>query len=121
MAKRAADTIPLSGRASVYCCLSRPTKGEPTMMPPDKGNMMTTPPDEGEPTTITAGDDDGRGPNDCALDAPPLRFGQKNNNQLVTAAAKAGGGRKESADNHTATTTGDDITAQLMTDRGGGQ
>jgi hypothetical protein len=66
-----------------------------------------------------AGDNDSRGPDDRAADAPTSCFAQKNNNQLAMGAAKAGSGRKENADNHTATTTGNDRSVQWMTEWGG--
>ena len=68
-----------------------------------------------------AGDDDGRGPDNRAADAPPSRFGQKTNNQLATGAAKAGSGRQESVENHASTMTGDDGSVQWMTERGDGR
>ena len=67
-----------------------------------------------------AGDDDGRGPDNRAADAPPSHFGQKTNNQLATGAAKAGSGRQESVKNHTSTMMGDDGSVQWMTERGDG-
>ena len=67
-----------------------------------------------------AGNDDSQGPDDCAADAPPSRFGQKNNNQLATGAAKVGGGRQESVENHTVMTTGNGVSVQWMTEWGDG-
>jgi hypothetical protein len=67
---------------------------------------------------LAAGDDDARGPDDRAVDAPPSRYGQKNNNQLATGAVKVGGGRQESVENHTSMTTGDDRSVQWMTEWG---
>ena len=73
-------------------------------------------------TCVSAvGNNDGRGPNDRAADAPPSRFGQKNNNQLGAGAAKVGSGRKESADNHMPTTMGNNRSMHLMTEQGGGR
>ena len=68
-----------------------------------------------------AGDDDGRGPDDHAADAPPSCFGQKNNNQLATGAAKAGSGRQESIENHMVMTTGNNMSVQWMTEQGDGR
>ena len=68
-----------------------------------------------------AGDDDGRGPDDRAADAPPSCFGQKNNNQLGTRAAKAGGSRQESVENQTSVMMGNDGSMQWMTERGDGR
>jgi hypothetical protein len=68
-----------------------------------------------------AGNNDGRGPDDRVADAPPSCFGQKNNNQLATGAAKAGSGRQESVENHMVMMMGKNVSAQWMTERGGGR
>ena len=68
-----------------------------------------------------AGNNDGQGPDDHVADAPPSCFGQKNNNQLATGEAKAGSGRQESVENHMVMMMGKNVSAQWMTERGGGR